>query len=140
VRELIATLLRIEGHEIFTAENGLEALAACERRIPDLIVLDLAMPEMDGWRFLEELHRTGMRRATRVLIVSAYVDDEPESSRIRHMLDKPFLPETLIRMVEDALTYQPDELFELKQRSHSLRRIVSLEEIEDLHPHPHEAG
>src|ERR1043166_4718756 len=60
IRMLIRTILQSEGHSITTASNGREALEMVIENVPDLIVLDLMMPEMDGWHLLEELHIRGL--------------------------------------------------------------------------------
>jgi CheY-like chemotaxis protein len=130
VRELISTLLSMEGYEVESARNGLEALERCERSVPDAIVLDLAMPEMDGWHFLEELYKRGLRHKTRVVIVSAWAEDEMHPVDARHKLAKPFHPEALIRVVEDALEQGADELYERKQRTQELSKL--LRKIDEL--------
>jgi len=63
-REPLAKLLRYQGYETAEACNGAEALEALRERKPDLVLLDLLMPTMDGVTFLsrakEELHATGL--------------------------------------------------------------------------------
>ena len=56
-REPLAKLLRYEGYDTACAANGAEALAAVKERKPDLVVLDLLMPKMDGLTFLAEASR-----------------------------------------------------------------------------------
>jgi len=55
IRELLFTALEDEGFECVPAANGQEALAAMRTFHPDVIVLDLMMPVMDGWQFVKEL-------------------------------------------------------------------------------------
>jgi CheY-like chemotaxis protein len=55
VLQALAIVLEQEGYEVATAGNGREAMAALERRRPDLILLDLWMPVMNGWEFLDRL-------------------------------------------------------------------------------------
>src|SRR5205823_9944209 len=55
IRELLFTALEDEGFEVFPAANGQEALAAIRTFRPDVIVLDLMMPVMDGWQFAKAL-------------------------------------------------------------------------------------
>lgn len=56
-REPLAKLLRYEGYDTASAANGAEALAAVKERKPDLVLLDLLMPKMDGLTFLSEASR-----------------------------------------------------------------------------------
>ena len=56
-REPLAKLLRYEGYDTACAANGAEALAAVRERKPDLVLLDLLMPKMDGMTFLHEAAR-----------------------------------------------------------------------------------
>jgi PAS domain S-box-containing protein len=52
-RDALAALLRLEGYRVLTAANGREALSAAKNSLPSIILLDLVMPVMDGWQFLE---------------------------------------------------------------------------------------
>lgn len=55
IRKLLETVLKREGYQVFTAEDGQEALTLMERHHVDLIVLDIMMPNMDGYSFTREL-------------------------------------------------------------------------------------
>ncbi len=72
--------LKNNGYEVFEAANGIEALEQIEKQIPDCIVLDLLMPEMDGFGVLENLKLKGLDIP--VLICSA---DIQKTSRDRCM-------------------------------------------------------
>jgi PAS domain S-box-containing protein len=52
-RDALAALLRLDGYRVLTAANGREALSAAKSSLPSIILLDLVMPVMDGWQFLE---------------------------------------------------------------------------------------
>jgi CheY-like chemotaxis protein len=54
IREALAVLLESEGHDITTASNGVEGLEQARAHRPDILLLDLMMPVMDGFRFLAE--------------------------------------------------------------------------------------
>jgi CheY-like chemotaxis protein len=128
IRALIKTILQHEGHDITTAANGREALEIVIDSLPELIVLDLMMPEMDGWRFLEELHLRGLRRQTRVVIVSGQFDPqtatEERNAHARHFLPKPFEPSSLVELIDDALSREPHELFEERDRTVNLVKLL----------------
>jgi CheY-like chemotaxis protein len=53
LRELLAAVLNSAGYEVLTAENGAAALSVLRTVLPDLIILDLMMPVMNGWQFRE---------------------------------------------------------------------------------------
>jgi CheY-like chemotaxis protein len=63
--------VRKEGWPTLEAENGREALARIAERTPGLILLDLMMPEMDGFQFLDELRRTVYWPGVPVVVVTA---------------------------------------------------------------------
>jgi two-component system response regulator MprA len=71
---LIESLIISWGFEVDIVKDGVQALKALELEKPDLIILDLMMPVMDGFKFLEEKKRTG--DTTTVLVVSARKDLE----------------------------------------------------------------
>jgi DNA-binding response OmpR family regulator len=62
IRLSVSDELESAGYEVFTAENGEKALAAAEREKPDLIVLDLMMPVLDGSEVCKNLRRRGTGR------------------------------------------------------------------------------
>ncbi|PYQ92662.1 MAG: response regulator [Acidobacteria bacterium] len=77
-RELTATLLRLDGHEVVTATDGVHALQILDGHRPSLILSDLKMPRMDGWEFRRrQLHSTELAEIPYV-IVSAVMNLEDE--------------------------------------------------------------
>jgi CheY-like chemotaxis protein len=75
VRELWSDTLTRGGYRILTARHGRDALALMSAVVPDVIVLDLRMPEMTGSEFLQALRRSPAGRRIPVLIVSGYLED-----------------------------------------------------------------
>jgi CheY-like chemotaxis protein len=69
--EMMVTLLTKEGWQAKTSENGKEALEELERQMPDLILLDLMMPEMDGFDFIANLQQHPKWTAIPVIVVTA---------------------------------------------------------------------
>ena len=61
VRTMVSDLLAELGHAVVEATNGLEAVAACEREAPDLVILDLLMPRLSGLDALHRLREKGVR-------------------------------------------------------------------------------
>lgn len=83
IRQLFRTALGRLGHEIITAANGSEALLALGSCWPDLLLLDLAMPEMDGISFLRLLRRTPEWAKLPVIVLTAFTTRE----QIKKVLD-----------------------------------------------------
>ena len=80
---ILRTALR-DDYEVETASSGREALDKAEEHKPDVIILDLMMPEMDGMKVLEELRKSPENASTPVIFLTG-VDDK---KKIREALDK----------------------------------------------------
>ena len=83
-RDALCRALEKAGHEVNCCGNGQEALAAVLARRPELIVLDIFMPEMDGPSLLEIL-RSYLRLASLPVIILTGVPDSPLVDRVRHL-------------------------------------------------------
>lgn len=130
IRELLRILLQGEGHDVREAKDGASALEHVLHAMPDVILLDVAMPGMNGWRFLEELYARGLRNRTRVIMISGHADRGLGADQLRvglpsHFIAKPFHPQTIIDAVDDALAHTPEELLERRDRSHTLARLLN---------------
>jgi CheY-like chemotaxis protein len=92
--------LEHEGYRTYTASNGIEALEEFEKHHPGLMVLDLMMPEMDGWAVLREMKKLPAGDRPRVVIVSALTgpDDKAKATELGAdaFVPKPFDVEELI--------------------------------------------
>ncbi len=73
VREGLNVILRRAGYEVVLAANGEEALASLRRQHPDLILLDMLMPILDGWHFLEQLQAENPSQSIPILVVTATI-------------------------------------------------------------------
>ena len=76
VRDLWTLVLTGAGYRVLATRNGREALELMRDVVPDLIILDLHMPEMDGPTFLKALEDAPVLRRMPVLIVSGFLEDE----------------------------------------------------------------
>ena len=76
---LLELLLTADGFVVETAADGEEALASIERQAPDLVLLDLMMPDMDGWEVTRRIKAKPITRALPVIIVSGLYDAETRS-------------------------------------------------------------
>ena len=72
IRATVSAMLEIEGYEVAEASNGADALVMLEKRRPDLILLDMRMPVLDGWGFAAELRRRGHRTPIVVMYRGAW--------------------------------------------------------------------
>ena len=107
LREALAEVLVDDGHEVRTAANGAAALAELEEWEPQLIVLDLMMPVMDGFAFRAEQLRRGLRVDVPVLVLSAVRDLDGAAARIdaAARLSKPFRLEEVLASVSTLLDH-----------------------------------
>ncbi|NEO32072.1 MAG: response regulator transcription factor [Symploca sp. SIO3C6] len=104
---LVKDYLEFRGYEVITAENGREALAVLELDIPDMIICDVMMPEMDGYALVESVRQDPRTNWIPVLFLSA---KGQSSDRVRGLttgadvyMVKPFEPEELVAQVESSL-------------------------------------
>src|SRR6266550_5440306 len=74
-RKPLAKLLRTKGYQVLTASNAFEAMAAARRDDPDLILLDVAIPPMDGLTFLMLLRESDVGRDTPVIVITGMSDE-----------------------------------------------------------------
>ena len=69
-----------EGYDVETAENGKQGLELCEKMVPDIILLDLMMPEMNGDEMLEKLRQTDWGASIKVVILTNMGEQEIPAS------------------------------------------------------------
>jgi DNA-binding response OmpR family regulator len=74
IREALAAILDEEGHEVVHAENGVVALQMASEATPDVILLDIAMPQMDGLEVLRRLKENAVTESIAVIMVTAQGD------------------------------------------------------------------
>jgi CheY-like chemotaxis protein len=91
ILQTLALCLSTEGYGVLMASNGQEALDLLRREKPSVILLDLMMPVMDGWQFVNEIDQRGWRNAP-ILILSADRAVQGHAHRLRAdaFLAKPF--------------------------------------------------
>lgn len=88
LRTLIRVVLEREGWTVSEAANGKEGLERVSESPPALILLDLMMPEMDGFEFVEELHRRNEWRAIPVLVITAKDITEEDRQRLHGYVER----------------------------------------------------
>jgi DNA-binding response OmpR family regulator len=101
---LVESYLAQEGYRVVSANNGVEALPIANREKPDLIILDIMMPELDGYGFMRE-HRKELD--TPIILLTARVDDDERVIGLELGADdyvtKPFRPRELVARVRAVL-------------------------------------
>ena len=107
VNRMIQYLFMARGFRVEAAFNGLEALSLLEQMRPDAIILDLMMPEMDGFKLCEKLKQDARFRDIPVIILSAMKEDE-HADRLLAMgaadyFEKPFISVDLVERVTRAV-------------------------------------
>jgi CheY-like chemotaxis protein len=105
--ELIRSSLEALGMEVATARNGAECLLAVERQQPDLIILDVMMPVMDGFQALDVLQQSNETKGIPVIMLTARSDDVDVAHGWRRgvtsYITKPFSIEHLVALVRRVL-------------------------------------
>lgn len=100
-------VLRSEPYQIVTARNGLEAVEVAQRENPDLILLDVIMPEMDGFEACRRIRMNGATRETPIIMVTTRGEEENVeigfSSGCTDYITKPINGVELLTKVRDLL-------------------------------------
>ena len=105
--ELLATVLKAEGHEVETYTDGRTALARVLEEPPELLLLDLMMPDLDGMELLKLLRLDTRGADVPVLVVSARSGHQDQLGTLQlganAYICKPFSPRELVRQVRQLL-------------------------------------
>jgi len=105
IRELLETELGLEGYKVILADNGVEALRRIKDRTPDLLILDIKMPNMHGLEVLEALRKENIKLP--VIICSGYEKMRDAytiwASRVAGYLAKPIDLNSLKALVKKSL-------------------------------------
>ncbi len=81
-RDMLSRRLRRRGHEVVTAEDGFTAVSMAESALPELVLMDLSLPEMDGWEATRRLKSSPKTRAIPVIALTAHaLPGDEERSR-----------------------------------------------------------
>src|SRR6185369_4101349 len=103
MRRLAELSLRKGGYELVSARNGREAVELALRQLPDLIILDMSMPELDGLGALKELKQNAATQNIPVIMLTARGQElarqDAETSGASLFLTKPFSPSQLLAEV-----------------------------------------
>jgi len=107
LREFVRVNLEMEGYSVREAASAEEGLSALDDEPPDLILLDVMMPQVDGWEMLRRVHERHGVGAIPVIMFSGKVDDESlqtaTSRGAQGFIGKPFDPRSLIESTKQLL-------------------------------------
>lgn len=100
IRQLVATLLTLEGFGVTTASDGRAALEQIVDAAPDVVISDVRMPHMNGYELLTAIRANPALGAVRFILLASFMDGDPATDRAVAMADacltKPFTRELLL--------------------------------------------
>lgn len=131
IRELLNEILTDEGHSVISAQNADEARKARENLEPDLVLLDIWMPDVDGVTLLKEWANNGQLTMPVVMMSGhATIDTAVEATRIGavNFLEKPIALQKLLKTVEQALLRAPPkDLFVVETKTTDIKADGSVQ-------------
>ena len=138
IRTMLAMALEDYGFTVRVAQDGAAGLAALSEKAPDCMVLDMMMPNVDGYGVLRAMRQQGLAPRTRVVILTCRTD---ERDFVRgwelgadEYLTKPFDPDALGRRLRELLTASPDQLHARRQAE--LQKAELLDRLESAFSRP----
>lgn len=107
--DLVKLILSRKGYEVTGAMGGREGLEVIAREKPDLVLLDLMMPDMDGWEVYQKMKASETTRAIPVIVVTAKAQSIDKVlglhiAKVDDYITKPFGPQELLESVEKVMT------------------------------------
>jgi excisionase family DNA binding protein len=107
IREFVRVNLEMDGFAVREAGSAAEGLEALEAEPPDLILLDVMMPQVDGWEMLQRVRERHGVDSIQVIMFSGQVEDngsdQAEASGAQAFVGKPFNPQELVTRAKDLL-------------------------------------
>jgi len=107
ILDLLQNVLEREGYEVITATDGRSALEQIMRMVPDLILLDLSMPVMNGYEFIEQFRQRDQQNwSISIILLTAHklAQDEIERLGVVSYLQKPFRWKELLHKISGLLS------------------------------------
>jgi two-component system alkaline phosphatase synthesis response regulator PhoP len=122
ILENIVTILETQPYRLATARDGKQCMKMLEDETPDLLILDLLMPRMDGWGVIREMRSERKFNKVPIMILSTVVEDASRrryeletgmSMDVQEYIQKPARPAELLRLVEKLLNIEEAADFEI---------------------------
>ena len=134
---LVKDYLEFRGYEVMTAENGKLAWQVLDQDVPDLIICDIMMPEMDGYAFVDKLRQNTKLSWLPVIFLSAKGQIHDRIKGLNLGADvyivKPFEPEELVAQVESSLK-QAKRLLDSAPKGFDTERKLEVSDSVELTP------
>jgi len=107
--DLVRLIVGRRGYTVVGANGGREGLALIQKEIPDLILLDLMMPDMDGWDVYHQIKSDAKTRDIPVIVITAKAQNIDKIlglhiAKVDDYISKPFSPQELLERVEQVLS------------------------------------
>lgn len=116
ILEIVGYNLSLEGYEVFTAKNGIEAVAKAKKKLPHLVILDVMMPEMDGIEACEIMRNTPGLENTIIAFLTARGEDYSQlagfDAGADDYIQKPIKPKVLMSKVKALLRRRKEDSVE----------------------------
>ncbi|MCF8236288.1 MAG: response regulator transcription factor [Bacteroidales bacterium] len=142
VLEFLSYNLKREGYQVFTANNGTEAIEQAKANVPHLIILDVMMPEMDGMEACTELKTLPQLKQSVIIFLTARGEDYSQIAGFEAGADdyitKPIKPKVLISRIKALLRrykqeeQQEDELIRLKDFTIDKEKYIIMKEGREI--------
>ncbi|MBW1974527.1 MAG: response regulator [Deltaproteobacteria bacterium] len=138
IRKILKQMLSSKGYIVWEAGNGKEALERVDQLTPDLILLDIAMPEMNGLEALEELRKRPQTRLTPIIMITAYEQEKTKAFELgaNDFISKPFQYDELMARVRAQLRLQ-QAIRDLEDAENILFFIAKVVEARDAYTEHH---
>ncbi|HVM11651.1 MAG TPA: response regulator [Actinomycetota bacterium] len=118
-REVCAALLEAQGYRVSTATNGVEAVEKAQEEHPDVVLMDLSLPLMDGVTAIQKLKQQGETKDIPVALMTGHVagkrSEDAQSSGCDMVIAKPCMPEELESRIKELLAKKPTPATLLKK-------------------------
>lgn len=106
-RELATRILRRDGYEVILANDGISGVARAVAEVPDLILMDLSLPELDGWQATWQIRRNPVTAAIPIIALTAHAFADEVQQALRAGCNqyerKPLVYRRLIKKIRDLL-------------------------------------
>ncbi|MFT5780162.1 MAG: two-component system alkaline phosphatase synthesis response regulator PhoP [Crocinitomicaceae bacterium] len=133
IRDILAYNLKKEGFTVLTAENGLDGIALAQKMQPDIIILDVMMPEMDGIQVCEVLRADASTKNIRICFLTARSEDYSQIAGLDAGADdyvsKPIKPRVLISRIKALLRRTISDRNDTITEGHSNELIIDREKF-----------